>query len=62
MNSYDDFKKYLAGFFDGDGCIMIEKQKSGFTLRIKFAQSNEDWINSIPVSYTHLTLPTIYSV
>jgi len=51
MNSSDDFKKYLAGFFDGDGCIMIEKQKSGFTLRIKFAQSNEDWINSIQRRY-----------
>lgn len=51
----ESFKKYLAGFFDGDGCIMVEKIKdSGYTLRIKFFQSNENWIETIQRKYTFL--------
>lgn len=51
----EDFKKYLAGFFDGDGCIAIEKlNKTGYTLRIKFFQSNEDFINNIQRHYPFL--------
>jgi len=47
-----DFKKYLAGFFDGDGCIAVEKlNKSGYTLRIKFCQSNENWIQRVQRIY-----------
>ena len=38
----EEFKKYLTGFFDGDGCITVEKiNKSGYTLRIKLFQSND---------------------
>ena len=52
MEISDNFKKYLTGFFDGDGCILVEKLKDdGFTLRIKFCQSNEDWINKIKRYY-----------
>lgn len=54
MEITEDFKKYLAGFFDGDGCILINKQKNGFTLRIRFFQSNEDWINTINRYYPFL--------
>lgn len=47
----EEFKQYLYGFFDGDGSISVEKQKSGFALRIKFFQSNLDWINKIQLYY-----------
>lgn len=51
----ESFKKYLAGFFDGDGSITVEKlNKSGYTLRIKFFQSNENWINRINRLYPFL--------
>lgn len=51
----EEFKQYLAGFFDGDGCIAVEKLKnSGYTLRIKFSQSNEDFINVIQRYYSFL--------
>lgn len=51
----ENFKKYLAGFFDGDGCIMVEKlNNTGYTLRIKFSQSNEDWINKLQRYYCFL--------
>lgn len=43
----DHFAKYLSGFFDGDGSILIEKLKHGFVLRIKFCQSNERFIDII---------------
>lgn len=48
----ENFKGYLAGFFDGDGSIIVEKFKdSGYSLRIKFCQSNEDWIKRIQRAY-----------
>jgi hypothetical protein len=48
----EEFKKYLSGFFDGDGSITVEKlNKSGYTLRIKFCQSNEKWIQTIQRVY-----------
>jgi hypothetical protein len=48
----EDFKKYLSGFFDGDGSITVEKFKNaGYTLRIKFCQSNEDIIKTIQRAY-----------
>jgi hypothetical protein len=27
----EDFKQYLSGFFDGDGCIAVEKQNGGIS-------------------------------
>lgn len=46
------FKQYLSGFFDGDGSITVEKLKeSSYTLRIKFCQSNENWIQQIQKVY-----------
>lgn len=54
MNITDDFKKYLSGFFDGDGSITVEKIKGGYTLRIKFSQSNENWIDIIKNYYPFL--------
>lgn len=51
MNRSEEFKQYLAGFFDGDGSITVEKFKGGYTLRIKFAQSNLDWIKKIYLYY-----------
>jgi hypothetical protein len=51
----EDFKRYLSGWFDGDGCIMIEKQNNdGFSLRIKLSQSDENWINTIHKFYPFL--------
>ena len=51
----ESFKKYLSGFFDGDGCILVEKIKdSGYTLRIKFAQSNKNMIDTIQRKYTFM--------
>ena len=51
----EEFKSYLAGFFDGDGCITVEKLKNtGYTLRIKFFQSNEKWIDTIQRYYPFL--------
>lgn len=47
-------KIYLAGFFDGDGSITVEKMKGGYTLRIKFSQSNENWIDTIKNYYQFL--------
>lgn len=48
----EEFKKYLAGFFDGDGSIAVEKiNTSGYTLRIKFCQSNENFIKTIQSIY-----------
>lgn len=38
-------KAYLGGFFDADGCMALEKQKNGFSLRIKISQSNLEWCN-----------------
>lgn len=46
-----EFKQYLAGFFDGDGCICIEKQKDSYVLRIKFSQSDLKWIQKIKEIY-----------
>lgn len=51
----ENFKKYLSGFFDGDGSITVEKlNTSGYTLRIKFCQSNEDWITKIQKYYPYM--------
>jgi hypothetical protein len=59
-NISTEFKQYLSGFFDGDGCIAIEKQKFGYSLRISFLQSNEKILDIIKYRYpylhkTHLT-------
>jgi hypothetical protein len=50
----EDFKQYLSGFFDGDGCIAVEKQNGGYTLRIKFSQSNQEFVNAIKRHYPFL--------
>ena len=49
INNYSKFKDKII-------YLIIEKQPDN----IKFSSDGE--INSIAVSYTHLTLPTIYSV
>lgn len=54
MELTNNFKKYLSGFFDGDGSITVEKFKGGYTLRIKFSQSNENWIDTIKNYYPFL--------
>ena len=54
MEITEKFKKYLSGFFDGDGSITVEKMKGGYTLRIKFCQSNENWIDTIKNYYPFL--------
>jgi hypothetical protein len=54
MEITENFKKYLSGFFDGDGSITVEKMKAGYTLRIKFSQSNENWIDTIKNYYPFL--------
>lgn len=51
----ENLKNYLGGFFDGDGNITIEKLKdSGYCLRIKFFQSDENWIDTIKTYYPFL--------
>jgi len=51
----EEFKKYISGFFDGDGSIIVEKLKgSGYTLRIKFCQSNENWIKTVQRIYPYM--------
>jgi hypothetical protein len=53
----ENFKKYLAGFFDGDGSIIIEKFKTnGYSLRIKFCQSNENLLKRIQEYYPFMHL------
>ena len=47
----ENFKKYLAGFFDGDGSITVEKLSGGYTLRIKLFQSNENVLKKIQENY-----------
>lgn len=32
MDTSENFKQYLSGFFDGDGSITVEKMKGGYTL------------------------------
>ena len=54
MDIVEDFKKYLSGWFDGDGCIMVEKQNGGYALRIKLSQSDENWIDTILKFYPFL--------
>lgn len=54
MKITENFKQYLSGFFDGDGSITIEKLKIGYVLRIKFSQSNENWIDTIRNYYPFL--------
>ena len=44
--------KYVAGFMDGDGCIMLEKLKNtNFTLRVKISQSNLEWVKWFNTKY-----------
>lgn len=50
----EEFKQYLAGFFDGDGCIKVEKLSNSYTLRISFSQSNIEMISSIERRYPYL--------
>jgi hypothetical protein len=51
----ESLKKYLSGFFDGDGSIGVEKlNTTGYTLRIKFCQSNKDWIKRIQTHYPYM--------
>jgi hypothetical protein len=54
MEITENFKKYISGFFDGDGSITVEKSKGGYSLRIKFSQSNENWIDTIKNYYPFL--------
>lgn len=51
-----DFETYLAGFFDGDSSITVEKQNGGYTLRIKFHQSNKEYLEIIQKRYPFLKL------
>ena len=50
----EEFKQYLSGFFDGDGCIAVEKQNGGYTLRIKFSQSNQEFVEAVGRYYPFL--------
>lgn len=52
------FENYLAGFFDGDGCINIEKCNKNYILRIRFAQSNKNLLEQIQIKYPILHLNT----
>lgn len=52
----DISKQYISGFFDGDGSITVEKQKNGYSLRIKFCQSNLFLIEKLNEYYPYLII------
>jgi len=53
----ETFKQYLAGFFDGDGCISVQKFNSGgYSVGISFSQSNEEWVETIKMYYPYLKI------
>jgi len=58
----ENFKKYISGFFDGDGSITVEKLNGngsecpGFTLRVKLFQSNENVLRKIQEVYPFMHL------
>ena len=54
MVNSEEFKQYLSGFFDGDGSIAVEKFNGGYTIRIKFSQSNEKFVETIKRHYPFL--------
>ncbi len=43
----DDFRRYTAGFCDGDGCITANLRCSGITAHIALSQSRNDGIPSV---------------
>ena len=66
---------YIAGLFDGEGHIQYKqymrkrshnkKAYPTWSIRMEMAMTDESvlrWVHEVSVSYTHLTLPTIYSV
>lgn len=56
MKITNEIKQYISGFFDGDGSITIEKQKLGYSLRVKFFQSNTRQIKWIQSYYPFLKI------
>jgi hypothetical protein len=49
-----NWDQYISGFFDGDGSITIERSNGSYTLRIKFHQSNEQFIDILHKKYPFL--------
>lgn len=46
--------QYVAGFFDGDGSIAVEKLSGGYTLRVKLFQSDENLIDQFHSAFPFL--------
>ena len=51
-----------GGFGDGISSVELSKERVSQITGGSSVINSEDWRGSIAVSYTHLTLPTIYSV
>ena len=78
VNSPDTLKKNLSSYINefrliSDAIDILDTQVVNFavkyevfvapnTNRVQVVQNINNRIASVPVSYTHLTLPTIYSV
>lgn len=52
-NVYEITPQYLAGFFDGEGCITIEKKLRGFSLLIQFSQKDPSILILISTKFTN---------
>jgi hypothetical protein len=35
----DDDRRYLAGYFDGDGCVLVHREKYGWGIKVHFGQT-----------------------
>ena len=54
--------KYLGSMFEAGGAHMPDVRIRIARARQRFGKMRQIWGNKAPVSYTHLTLPTICSV
>nr|QYA18403.1 homing endonuclease LAGLIDADG [Clandestinovirus] len=47
----EDFKQYVAGFFDGDGCVTTQVRKSGkSSIKVSFTQAQQDGVPDVLVA------------
>lgn len=52
--------KWLAGFFDGDGCVCIEKSRNSYQLRITITNTNKEILELIQKQFGGI-INTTYS-
>lgn len=49
----EDFKKYLAGFIDGDGSIFVSESKNSCSLCVSFIQSIQEFVEFVNDNYSN---------